>query len=198
MSQQAVERTLGKLLTDERLWRRNYPMLQRTFVAVPAAIALVVLVVGCAGPTTSSASSPATSALAPPSELAGTWAGTFGMVAADARLDEGRCVVQITEDQTFTATCGRNGGANNVAKASTWSGKVVTRGNRITFRTAQGPWVTLVRSGNTLYGVANDPLTLYGVANDPLTGMTIMIRFEQEVSGQAEKKGRGYAGSTWP
>jgi hypothetical protein len=110
------------------------------------------------------------------------------MVAADARLDEGRCVVQITEDQTFTATCERNGGANNVAKASTWSGKVVTRGNRITFRTAQGPWVTLVRSGNTLYGVANDPLT----------GMTIMIRFEQEVSGQAEKKGRGYAGSTWP
>ena len=40
MSQQAVERTLGKLLTDERV-KEEHPMLQRTFVAVSTAIAVV-------------------------------------------------------------------------------------------------------------------------------------------------------------
>ena len=163
-------------------------MLQRAFVAVPTAIAVVSLVVGCAGPAASSASRPAASALAPLSKLAGTWAGTFGQVGAPASIDEGKCVVQVAEDDTYTATCGPNGGANNVAKVSTWSGNVVTRGNRVTFRNAQGRWVTLVRSGNTLYGVANDPLT----------GRTVMIKFEREVSRQAEKEASGHTGSRWP
>jgi hypothetical protein len=113
-------------------------MLQRTFVAVPTAIAVVSLVVGCAGPTATSASRRAASALAPPSELAGTWAGTFGWVGAWAASDEGKYVVRVTRDDTFTATCGPNGGANNVAKGSSWSGNVVTRGKRVTLRTEAG------------------------------------------------------------
>ena len=131
-------------------------MLQRAFVAVPTAIAVVSLVVGCAGPTASSASRPAASALAPLSELAGTWAGTFGQVGAPASIDEAKCVVQVAGDDTFTATCGPNGGANNVAKV----------------------WITLVRSGNTLYE------------------RTVLIKFEQEVCGQAEKEASRYAGSS--
>src|SRR6266446_495389 len=118
-------RSPGSLaLRHTRNGRRNHPMLQRAFVAVPTAIAVVSLVVGCGGPTASSASRPAASALAPLSELAGTWAGTFGQVGAPASIDEAKCVVQVAGDDTFTATCGPNGGANNVAKVSTWSGNV--------------------------------------------------------------------------
>jgi hypothetical protein len=89
-------------------WKEEPFLLQHTVVAVPAAIfeAVVSLVVGCAGPTDSSASVPAASALAPPSELAGTWVGPFREFDASAGLDEGKCVVQVTEDDTFTATCG--------------------------------------------------------------------------------------------
>lgn len=163
-------------------------MLKRTFVAVPAAIAIVAFVVGCAGPTASSAVRPAASALAPASELAGTWAGTFGEVAASYSMCEGICVIQIAEDDTFTAACKPNGRTNNVLKASTWSGRVVTRGNRVTFEFSQGGWLPLVRSGNTLYGVGNDFLA----------GRTIMIAFEREVGRQAEKAAGRHAGSRRP
>ena len=46
----------------------------------------------------------------------------------------------------------------------------------------------VVRSGNTLYGVANDPLT----------EGTVPITFEREVSGQAEKEASRHGGSRWP
>jgi hypothetical protein len=147
-------------------------MLQRTFVVVPIAIAVVALVVGCAGPTASSTSRPAASALTPASELAGTWAGTVGASGASSS-DEGHCVVQIAEDNTFTATCGPSGGADNVAKVSTWSGSVVIRGHRVTFRNSQGSQVTLIRSGNTLYGMAKDSST----------GRTVMVNLERAVGG---------------
>ena len=147
-------------------------MLQRTFVAVPIAIAVVALVVGCAGPTASSTSRPAASALTPPSELAGTWAGTVGASGASSS-DEGQCVVQIAEDDTYTATCGPNAGADNVANMSTSSGTVVTQGHRVTFRNSQGARVTLVRSGNTLYGMAKDPSS----------GRTVLIKLERAVGG---------------
>ncbi len=147
-------------------------MLQRSFVAVPTAIAVVLLVVGCAGPTASSVSRPAASALAPPSELAGTWAGTLGASGASSS-DERKCVVQIAEDDTFTATCEPNGGADNVAKVSTSSGTVVIRGHRVTFRTSQGQGVTLVRSDDTLYGMTKDPST----------GRTVLIKLERAVGG---------------
>jgi hypothetical protein len=45
------------------------------------------------------------------------------------------------------------------AVQSRWSGTVVVNGRHITFKTDQGPWATLVRHGDHLYGVANDPLT---------------------------------------
>ena len=88
-------------------------------------------------------------------------------------MDEADCTIQIKEDRTFTAVCRPSkAGTNNLAKASTWSGTVVTSRNRVTLRTSQEAWVTLIRSGNTLYGVAEDPL---------VEG-TIMMRFEREGS----------------
>ncbi len=114
------------------------------------AVAMVALVAGCAGPSaSSSASGPVASALVPASELSGTWHGLFWQVAASLYYeDEGRSVLQIREDGTFRATFTPNGGANNLAKPSTWSGTVVRAGNRVTFQDSRGRWgqITLIHS----------------------------------------------------
>jgi len=151
-------------------------MLKRTFAVWVSSVALAALVAGCVGPSASistGASGPVATALAPASELAGTWRGSFGRVSSDYYMDEAECIIQIKEDRTFTAACRPSkSGTNNLAKASTWSGTVVTSRNRVTLRSSQEAWVTLIRSGNTLYGVAEDPL---------VEG-TIMMRFEREGS----------------
>ena len=123
-------------------------------------IALVVLVAGCAGPGAASLTSdPAASVRA--SEVNGTWHGSFGWVGAYFYQDEALVTLRIENDGTFAATVTPNRGANNLAKPSTLSGTVVTRGNRVTLRNSEGPWpwLILARSGDTLYGVAVDPAT---------------------------------------
>jgi hypothetical protein len=86
------------------------------------------------------------------SKLSGTWYGTFGWAGASLYTDEGDCILRIKEDGMFTWTVTPSRAANNLAKVWTWSGTAVRSGTRVTFRTSQGPWVTLIRSGNTLYG----------------------------------------------
>jgi hypothetical protein len=151
-------------------------MLKRTFAVWVSSVALAALVAGCVGPSasiSSGASGPVATAPAPASELAGTWRGSFGRVSSDYYMDEAECIIQIKEDGTFTAACRPSkAGTNNLAKASTWSGTVVIGRNRVTLRSSQEAWVTLMRSGNTLYGVAEDPL---------VEG-TIMMKFEREGS----------------
>jgi len=49
-------------------------------------------------------------------------------------------------------------GTNNLAKPVTWSGTVVRSGNRIVLRSSQEQWISLSRSGDTLYGVLEDPV----------------------------------------
>lgn len=44
-----------------------------------------------------------------------------------------------------------------LAKPGRWSGTVAERGRLVVF--SQGRWSSLVRSGDTMYGVANDPTT---------------------------------------
>jgi hypothetical protein len=153
-------------------------MLQRTLVALVSTVALVALVAGCARPSariSSPASGPAVAAFAPASELSGTWRGSFGQVAASLYTADSDCILQIKEDGTFTATVRPSKArTNNLAKPWTWSGTVVGSGNRVTLRSSQGPWVTLIRSGSTLYGVAEDPMV----------GATIMMKFERERSGE--------------
>jgi hypothetical protein len=87
--------------------------------------------------------------------------------------DDGDVALQIKEDGTFVARVSRSkAGTNNLAKAGTWTGTVISRGNRITLRSSQGPWVRLIRSGNSLYAVAEDPLV----------EATIMLWLEHEGS----------------
>jgi len=133
-------------------------VLPRTFVAGLSIVAMLTLVAGCAG-LSGTSSAPGPAALDAGSELKGTWRGTLGWVGAHQYGGESRLTLQIKEDGTFTATVTPNRGTNNLAHASTLSGTVVNNGNRVTLRNSQGPWswLTLVRSGDTLYGVANDP-----------------------------------------
>ena len=68
------------------------------------------------------------------------------------------CTLRINGDGTFHAVVTPAPGANNLAKASTWSGTAVVAGNHIILRSSRGPSVTLVRDGDQLYGVAKDPI----------------------------------------
>jgi hypothetical protein len=123
-------------------------------------IALVGLVSGCAGAGMRAGSFPRDQVPAEyvENQLAGTWRGSFSQLEASLYEDEGDCVVQIRPDGTFTATISRAKlGTNNLAKAEQFSGTVVSRGNRVTLVTAQGPRLTLVHRGDSLYTVAEDP-----------------------------------------
>jgi hypothetical protein len=133
-------------------------LLHQTLNARLCTVVMVCLVAGCAGRGEfSAATSPA--ALSAVSGLQGNWTGTSGWVGAYWYIGESILTLHIREDGTFTASVTPNGGANNYAKPSTLSGTVVANGNRVTLRNTEGPWtwLTLVRSGNTLYGVAVDP-----------------------------------------
>jgi hypothetical protein len=151
-------------------------MLRIKFAQLVLCIGLVALVAGCAGPSAniaSDASGPIAAAFSPASDLTGTWSGSFNQVSAIFYIDDGDVVLQIKEDGTFVARVTRSkAGTNNLAKPGTWTGTVVSSGNRVTLRSSQGPWLTLVRSGNTLYAVAEDPLV----------EATIMLRLEREGS----------------
>jgi hypothetical protein len=140
-----------------------------------SALALLALMDGCAAPGTrmvSPSSGPVPASLAS-ADLTGTWRGSFGQVAASLYLDDGDCTLQIREDGTFTAIVTRSkAGTNNLAKPATWSGTVMGKGNRVILRSSQRPWVSLVRSGNSLYAVAEDPLV----------EATIMMTLEREGS----------------
>lgn len=135
-------------------------MLQRLLVALISIVALAPLGAGCAATARASAS-----------ELSGIWRGTFGLVTASLYLDEGNRILEIKEDGTFTATVTPSKArANNLSKAWTWSGTVIRSGNRLTLRSSQGPSAILIRSGNTLYEVAEDPMV----------EATIMMSFERD------------------
>ncbi len=139
-------------------------------------VGLVAMIAGCAGPSAriaSGGSGPIAAAFSPASDLTGTWRGSFSQISALFYIDDGDVVLQIREDGTFVARATRSrAGTNNLAKPWTWTGAVARRGNWIILRSSQGPWLTLVRSGNTLYEVAEDPLV----------EATIMLRLEHEGS----------------
>lgn len=123
-------------------------------------IALVALVSGCAGPgmRSSAFSGDQVPAAFTENQLAGTWRGSFSQLAASLYQVEGDFVLRITPEGTFTATIARAKlGTNNLAKPQTFSGTVVSSGNRVTLMTAQGPRLTLMRRDDSLYTVAEDP-----------------------------------------
>jgi hypothetical protein len=124
-------------------------IMKRTNIGILTALAIVI-----GGVVATSAATPET----PERNLGGTWHGSFSQIGGVLYVAEGRCVLNIHDDGTFTATVTPGPGANNLVKGSTWSGTVVPEGDQYTFRTSSGTWTTLVRKGDTLYGVANDPL----------------------------------------
>jgi hypothetical protein len=124
-------------------------------------IALVGLFSGCTTAGTRPGSLPRDQVPAAyiDNQLAGTWRGSFSKFAASLYEDEGDVVMQIRPDGTFTATISRAKlGTNNLAKAENLSGTVTARGDRVTLVTVQGPRLTLMRRGDALYTVAEDPM----------------------------------------
>ena len=92
-----------------------------------------------------------------PSDLVGTWNGSFGPVGADAGGGNavGNFTLVIKDDGTYTVTERRG--------ASSWnhSGVVVANGHTITLRNSSGRWASLVHRGDALYGVVPDRMTGY-------------------------------------
>jgi len=86
-------------------------------------------------------------------------------VGASIYADEGKCVLDIRPDGTFTVSVTPNPASNSHAEAESWSGAVVQRGDRLTFKSTQGPApsLRLSRSGDALYGILNDPATEWDV-----------------------------------
>ncbi len=134
-------------------------------------IGMLILVAGCAG-LGAVTPPPGSGALLPDSNLVGTYTGTLNWVSASLYDDEAILHLRIRQDGTFTATVTPYGAGNNLAKASTLSGTVVANDKQVTLRNEVGPWqwITLVRRGNTLYGVANDPAIQSAV----------MLRFDRD------------------
>jgi hypothetical protein len=119
-----------------------------------------VALAGCAGPstiteTTGQTAGPRTVAAAEASDLTGTWHGLYAWPGGTYWPDDATGTLQINPDGTFTA---KSPGANNLAKASTWSGTVEVTGNRVMLRSSKGPSVSLTRKGDRLYGITQDPI----------------------------------------
>ncbi len=131
-------------------------MSHRTFASRLLVGVLVAVIAGCAGPNAGPALS---GRAASAGDLAGTWHGQFWILGGFYYPDEGTLLLQVKEDGTFTVTMTPTDAANNIAKASSWSGTVSTRGGLVVFHTSKGPWDSLLRSGDILYGLANDPAT---------------------------------------
>jgi hypothetical protein len=144
-------------------------MRQRRFAPAFLGVVLVALIAGCAGPSSGpSMTMPAAST----SDLTGTWNGVFWWLGGTYWEDEGRLLLQIKEDGTFTVTMTPTAAANNIAKATSWSGTVSQSGRRVVFHLSKGTWpawASLTRSGDTMYGDGNNPST----------GADIQISFER-------------------
>ncbi len=128
-------------------------MAQRTFITLLAAASLLILGAGSAEQRAWAQSAvivPAAHSPAVPDGLSGTWHGTFQEVAGSYRDVQGRITVRINDDGTFTATS---------PTRPEVSGTVGVRGNRVIFQSSKGARTTLMRSGNTLYGVTEDLAT---------------------------------------
>lgn len=135
-------------------------MLNRRFVTLITTASLIALASGCAGPADIRSNSPAA--------LTGTWRGSFGMVRASNSSVEANVTLKIKDDGTYSMIATRAVGANNRARPFQETGTVVPTSRRIVFQNSDGSQLTLVRIGDTLYGVFQEFLTEH----------TVMIRLE--------------------
>jgi hypothetical protein len=106
-----------------------------------AGIVLTMFVTACAGPTTQADSA----------GLPGMWHGAFVHPGADytspSRAD---LMLQVRDDSTYTLKWG--------TRAET-TGTIAAQGNRVILNDSSGSQITLMHSGDTLYGVMKDAAT---------------------------------------
>ena len=90
-----------------------------------------------------------------PTDLVGTWSGSFWPIAADSsdRNAIGQVTLAIKDDGSYTLTERRGASTRN------YSGVVVANGRTITLRSSSGGWFPLRHRGNALYGLASDPVS---------------------------------------
>jgi hypothetical protein len=112
---------------------------------------LSVIVLGCAGPApdigvglADSGQSPA-----PPARLCGTWQGDFSYIGSDHQSSTGASdvMLDVRGDSSYTLRWA----TNRPSKGTVTAGK-----NRVILDDESGSRITLVRSGDTLYGVMKD------------------------------------------
>jgi hypothetical protein len=120
------------------------------------ACSLLVLLPGCAAQSTGAGSSRSNPAVPPAAgvpteraaaELVGTWRGTFHQMGGDGFV-EGDVTLEIKDDGTYRLiSTQRRGGSGND------SGVVAPNGRGVTLKSSSGQWTSLMRKGDTLYGV---------------------------------------------
>ena len=101
-------------------------------------VAVALFVAGCAGPVTQ----------AGPGGLSGVWQGSFYHPGADytspSRAD---LTLRINSDSTYTLKWG--------SRAET-TGTIADQGNRVVLNDSSGTQITLMHSGDTVYGMVKD------------------------------------------
>ena len=112
---------------------------------------LSLIAVGCGGPAAETGAGLADAAASSSSAaLCGTWEGSYWYVAGDHTSMSGSALtLQIGGDSTFTLKWG-----NRPPSAGT----VAIQGNHVILHDASGSQVTLVHSGEKLYGVTRDSM----------------------------------------
>lgn len=127
-------------------------MTSHTVSSLLVGIALSTLVAACAGPSSQSS----------PVGLSGTWSGYFVHPGADytspSRAD---LALEVREDSTYTFKWGSR---------AERTGTLAVEGNRVVLDDSTGSRITLVQSGDALYGVMKDTAT----------GRSVMMSLEKQ------------------
>jgi len=125
-------------------------MLHRRIVVSITAALLSLVVTGCAGPATETGvgGTDPTAASSSAAVLCGTWQGSFAHPGADytsPRRTE--LALQVRGDSTYTLTWGTRPPS---------TGTIAARGNRVILNDSSGSQITLMHTGDTLYGLMKD------------------------------------------
>ena len=140
----------------------------KRFTFVLAVGALAITVHGCAstGPGSRADREVMTPVAFANTGLPGAWEGYFTTTSSigDSRMIHGDYTFRINDDGTYSGTrisrlvAGTSRGGQNKI-----SGRVVVQGNRVMLDDDAGWRMTLMRKGDTLYGVDADPGTQWPI-----------------------------------
>jgi hypothetical protein len=138
-------------------------MVKREIVTLLASAALIVFATGCATERTNDAVASLTqsdvSRSFVPRELVGTWSGWFrpvgGADGGGGNATDGAVTLEIKDDGTYQLVETGRGRGDMAGRKTNDSGVVVANGRGITLKSSSGPWTSLRRNGNALYGVTH-------------------------------------------